>query len=99
MTDTPLPRLNAKRRDAEIHAPNGQPRSVLDVARYRTDPGFSCEARVELSAAATAGPRRFLLYHEVAGPRNPACQAALAGLVSCKPKLRDPREFMRAEPA
>ena len=57
MTDTPLPRLNAKRRDAEIHAPNGHPRSILDVARYRNGLALSCEARVERAAGTTAGPR------------------------------------------
>jgi len=58
MTDTPLPRLNAKRRDAEHHAPNGQKRSVLDVARYRNGPGDKLQGRAlstEPAVPLTAG--------------------------------------------
>ena len=58
MTDTPLPRLNAIRRDAQIRAPNGYLRSILDIARYRNGPGLSCGdrfANASLRALAPAG--------------------------------------------
>jgi len=53
-----------------------------------TDHGFSCEARVELAASTAAGPRPSLLFTTAgAGPRSATFPAAVAGLVSCNPKL------------